>query len=543
MLRNIINKSLRLIKSRENAFVKDEGGQVLVLFAVVGMLLVFCVGTITDYGQTITKAINTQTAADAAALAAGSWVARGGNVQQIVNGIHYDINLTLAQIITMSLNICLIIYVILMAIYIILQVNPFTAAAAPPFKASADTVRSIETSIINTCSTIHDTTQKVINPLQKILVEATPLIAMLHANYAAYNNGATPLPELLLDYLPIDESTKDTINNISSYIPSHPLTTWTLGYDMKMWDMLKVTEVFESPDTLKYLFYNASKPEWAHPYRLGTLMPFTASIPFWLSSAKKLNWTDSFILQKNKKSAMMKRGMYSGAFGFSLDIDIVPDWLSDMFTKIEEAIEEVLDSIIEAILAPVKKLLGLPWDWLCLDACSKEEEEEEKNIPELGKQDIAYFTFIVGIKSEWGSFLKLFGGTLGKDPEQDKNIPVTWAFATVKITGNPIHPGGLYKKSNGDIGNIKTTIVPFWISSEPFFPQARLVSGYVADWQAMLRPVVFKLKPKKSTIDFNMKGKNKLQKANLVYKLFKKYILKKKKPPRELNGEMLLINH
>ncbi len=391
MLRNIINKSLKLIKSRENAFVRDEGGQVLVLFAVVGMLLVFTVGTITDYGQTITKAINTQTAADAAALAAGSWVARGGNVQQIVNGIHYDINLTLAQIITMSLNICLIIYVILMAIYIILQVNPFTAAAAPPFKASADTVRSIETTIINTCSTIHDTTQTVINPLQKILVEATPLIAMFHSNYAAFNNGATPLPELLLDYLPIPENIKDTITKIESYLPNHPLTTWTLGYDMKMWDMLKVTEVFESPDTLKYLFYNASKPEWAHPYRLGTLMPFTASIPFWLSSSKKLNWTDSFILQKNKKSKMMKRGMYGGAFGFSLDIDLVPDFITDIIDTIEEKIEEIIDSIIEAMLAPIKKLLGLPWDWLCLDACSDKEEEEEKkeeSASGLGKEDI-----------------------------------------------------------------------------------------------------------------------------------------------------------
>lgn len=549
---------LKTIKRRESALAQNESGQVLILFAVIGMLLVFCVGTITDYGQTVTKAINTQNAADAAALAAGSWVARGGNVQQFINGIHYDVNLTLAQIITMSLNICLIIYIILMAIYIILAVNPFTAAAAPPFQTAANTVRNIEDKIIKVCTRIHDVANKIIDPVQKVLVKATPLIAMLHSNYAAHNNGATPLPQLIIDLLPISESIKSDINQVLDYVSDvFPLCTWTLGYNMKMWEMLEVTEVFESPDTYKYLAINASKPAWAHPYRLNMLMPFTAAIPFWSSNADKLNWHDSFIMQKNKKPLMMGFGKFEDAFGFSMDIDIMPNWLSDIIDKIKGFVEDLITSAMAWILDKI----GWPWidfSFPCMGddkdgAIPIDEPQDPK--PEWDKEDIAFFTFIVGFKSEWGTFLKLFGPTIDKDPKEDKNVPTTWALATVKIRGHPIHPGGLYKKSDDTIGQLKLTIVPFWISCEPFFPQARLVSGYIADWEAMLTPVMFKLTsgmPKdnqKSTIPgkglTQLKGKSTFQKLKTMFGAFKELKSKSKTPPdpKVLPGKYLSLIH
>ena len=113
-------------------------------------------------------------------------------------------------------------------------------------------------------------------------------------------------------------------------------------------------------------------------------------------------------------------------------------------------------------------------------------------VEEHGVVDIAHFTFICGIKSEMGTFLKMFGPTLGESKDAS-NVPITFAVATVKIRGHLLRPGGLMKESDGSYTDIKLIVVPFWISAIPFFTQTRLVKGYEGDWEARLAPVLFQL--------------------------------------------------
>lgn len=540
---HLIKNCLKTIAKRENSFTKNESGQVLVFFAVIALLLVFFVGAITDYGQTVTKAINTQNSADAAALAAGSWVARGGNIQTIINGLHWDINLTLAQIITLTADICIIICAICLA----LSWLPFGVGQA--FYSVYSTTRSIENSIISTCSKVHDATNKAIDPVQKIVVKATPIIAMLHANLAASNNGASNITELLSDLIDnFPNEVKNPIQSILSVLDEvqnlgFPISTWTLSPNLKMWENLQVTEIFkyeEDPPGMpgaKSIIMNAKNSSWSHPYRLNYIMPFTAIIPFWINHKQSLEWNDPFIIQKNKKKEMLNNSIDLG-FDISFDISVMPDWFKKIMDELGDYFESLIDPIIEAI----ENFFGGLFDWIKFPDCfydveeKKEEGEEASSCNKQGIEDIAHFTFVTGFKSEAGVFLKLFGKTIDEDPDKN-NVPITWALATVKVKGHSMHPGGLYKDSAGNINKLKLHIYPFWISSEPFFPQARLVSGYVSDWFAVLAPVQFQL----TSGQTSDKDKEKSLKSKIFDAVMKK--LRGKKKPKILKGKFLGINH
>ena len=498
-----IANSLRMIRKREQTLLKNESGQVLFFFAVIAMVLVIFAGTITDYGMTITKKIKTQTAADAAALAAGGWVARMGNLEFTMNGIHWDMNYTLAQIITISSDIAMIICIICLA----LSWLPFGIGQV--FYSVYNTTKSIESSILTACCKVHKITDKIIEPVQSCLVKATPFLALFHANFAARNNGASSLPELFMDALPFSQDAKDAVNNAMDKIKDLPLPlpiyTWTLSPNLKIWDNLGVNEIFKFPDGLKSIVQNASKPEYANPYRIGPAMPFTGTLPFWFEKYDDLNWNDGFVVQKDKKSEWYETwGLFDGITDFNIDlgldfnIDLTPQWWKDLKAKIEAFIDGIENAITDWLKDTYAFLFGWIPDLPCLgDDENGNPVPNPETMPEpppdqpSGVEDIAHFTFVVGMKSELGTFLKFFGTTIGEDPAKS-NIPMTWAFATVKVRGHALHPAGLVK-SGSSFEQIKMHIVPFWISAEPFFTQKRFVTGYEGDWEAALSPVAFQI--------------------------------------------------
>ena len=483
--------SLALIAKRQRHLARNEGGQVLFFFAIIAMILVFFTATISDYGMTVTQKIKTQTAVDSAALAAGAWVARGGNIQQMINGIHWDMNYSLAQIITLSSDIAMIICIICLALSWI----PFGVGAA--FYSVFNATRKIESAIITTCSTVHTGLEGVLEPVQKVLVKTTPILALLHSNFAARNNGASSFPELLTDALPFSPSTKRDIQSVLTALDRQnlPLSvyTWTLSPNLKMWNNMEVTEVFKYKDSVKSILQNAQNTEWANPYRIGPVMPFTATLSFWSDKYKKLNWNDSFIIQKNKKDEL--EGEMSDDY-LDFSVDLTPKWLTHLINDIKSYFGRIKDGIVDWLKNSIAFLFAWIPDLPCMGG-----EEEEKETPDDGKkddedsfkvEDIAHFTFICGIQSRMGMFLKMFGPTLGEDPESSV-IPMTFAFATVKVRGHPLHPGGLMQDDNGGYQQIKLHIVPFWISAEPFFTQTRFVKGYEGDWETSLAPVQFQM--------------------------------------------------
>ncbi len=541
--KSFFKQCLNTIGKRESSFSKNESGQVLVFFAIIALVLVMFIGAISDYGQTITKAINTQNSADAAALAAGTWVARGGNIQTIINGLHFDMNLTLAQVITLTSDICIIICAICLA----LSWLPFVGGA---FYSVYNTTRTIENTIITTSARIHDATNSVIAPVQKIIVKATPIIAMLHANLAASNNGASNITELIGDMMDIlPDTVKTPVQSFLGVLDGVqdmgiPISTWTLSPNLKMWDNLQVTEIFKYPEdppgmpSAKSVVQNAKNSAWSHPYRLNYLMPFTAIIPFWLNHKKSLEWNDPFIIQKSKKDEMLDNSV-DVDFDVNFDISVIPDW----FKKMMDELGDLISGLIEPIVESIENFFGGLFDWIEFPDCFYDVEKKEEETPEnlsccdqTGVEDIAHFTFITGFKSEAGVFLKLFGKTIDEDPAKN-NVPITWAVATVKVKGHSMHPGGLYKDSDGNINKLKLHIYPFWISSEPFFPQARLVSGYVADWYAMLSPVQFQLTSGGKPKDDNKPATTKSKILGALKKL------KGKSKPKILEGKFLGFNH
>lgn len=518
-MKRMFQSSLALIAKRQRYLAGNEGGQVLFFFAIIAMVLVFFTATLTDYGMTVTQKIKTQTAVDSAALAAGAWVARGGNIQQMINGIHWDMNYSLAQIITISSDIAMIICIICLALSWI----PFGVGAA--FYSVYNATRTIESSIISACCTVHNTTNAVIDPVQKILVKTTPILALLHANFSARNNGASSIPELMNDALPFSRSTKNSIDSVLTALDRQnlPLSvyTWTLSPNLKMWNNMEITEVFKYPNTIKAIIQNSKNVKWANPYRIGPVMPFTATLSFWGNQSNRLNWNDNFIIQKNKKGELSKES--SGEIHFP-NIDLIPKWLTSLIDEVKSFFGKIRDGIIDWLKNSIAFLFAWIPDLPCLgneDSSGEGDDKkgkDSKNSFEV--EDIAHFTFICGIKSQMGMFLRIFGPTLGEDPESS-NIPMTFAFATVKVRGHPIHPGGLMQDGSGGYQQIKLHIVPFWISAEPFFTQSRLVKGYEGDWESTLAPVQFQYSSGDSSDDDE----------------------KDSAEPKILQGKLLGINH
>ncbi len=81
---------LQTIRRRHATFHRNEGGQVLMMVAVFALSLLTVTLSIIPVGQAISGKIQLQNAADSAALTAATWMARGANIQQIINGVHFD---------------------------------------------------------------------------------------------------------------------------------------------------------------------------------------------------------------------------------------------------------------------------------------------------------------------------------------------------------------------------------------------------------------------------------------------------------------------
>jgi hypothetical protein len=93
----------------------------------------------------------------------------------------------------------------------------------------------------------------------------------------------------------------------------------------------------------------------------------------------------------------------------------------------------------------------------------------------------------------------MFGPTIGEEKE-GFNVPMTLAFATARVRGHPLHPGGLLKlMSVPGVGDeyevIRMICVPFWISALPEQTRYRIFNPsfatYTGTWRPQLVPVTF----------------------------------------------------
>lgn len=78
------------LRKRHRSFRTNESGQALLMVAIFALSLLTITLSVIPVGQAITNRIQLQTAADHAALSAATWMARGANIHQLINGVHFD---------------------------------------------------------------------------------------------------------------------------------------------------------------------------------------------------------------------------------------------------------------------------------------------------------------------------------------------------------------------------------------------------------------------------------------------------------------------
>lgn len=147
---------------------RDESGQVTLLAAMVCFLTAFLAIIAFNTNEAIRNRIIAQNAVDSAASSAALWQARGCNLVQTLNNVHYTANQIAAGLEVASAAAC-----------VLAEIPWFTK---PPLCALCATLPVI------------DGTQQALNytitNIQQVVVNVTPLVAFLNANASARGSGA-----------------------------------------------------------------------------------------------------------------------------------------------------------------------------------------------------------------------------------------------------------------------------------------------------------------------------------------------------------------
>jgi len=82
---------MRSIIGKLRGLHREEGGQAIIFAALVFVVLVCFVALVVDVGEAVSWRIQMQSAVDAAALACGTTQARGLNMLQMMNDVHWGL--------------------------------------------------------------------------------------------------------------------------------------------------------------------------------------------------------------------------------------------------------------------------------------------------------------------------------------------------------------------------------------------------------------------------------------------------------------------
>lgn len=259
------------VKKRHKAFGSDCNGQVMVFSALMLLTLAAFTGSVVLVGQGIQGKIQTQNAADAASMAAVTWMARGSNILQITNGIHWDANVLIADAIIVS---CAVAAAEIAEDLEIPYIGEILAAA--DWEEERETIGELDQ--------VHTGVADAIAGIQDTVHYAFPIIAFLHANGLAQTNGAEHLD---LTNFPILKNFGIRLPSIPSVFQGVIPYTWTL-----------------SPSLISVLSTNFSKKVTPNDTKtaihMSSTMPFTPCIAF----AKFLNWNDHYYESQNADKAI-----------------------------------------------------------------------------------------------------------------------------------------------------------------------------------------------------------------------------------------------
>jgi hypothetical protein len=182
--------------ARIKALRSDQCGSVTLLAGMM-VFLVSIFGIIAlDTNKAISNRIIAQNAVDSAADSAALWQARGCNMLQQLNNLHYDVDTAACIAEGVAAGACIASAALLAA-----------EIAADVFFGAGEALRPIRIVTCVVCATLPfiDLGQQlfyaVIMPVQQAIVDVTPFLAFGYANANAYGSGADPLLQVAVQYL------------------------------------------------------------------------------------------------------------------------------------------------------------------------------------------------------------------------------------------------------------------------------------------------------------------------------------------------------
>ena len=255
---------LEQIKARHRRFARDEGGQVVLLTALLALVLVALPATLINLGQAIADKVQLQSAADAATLSATTWMARGSNLLQGFNGLHWDFNVFVADLI---ISTCL-------------EADAEIAATKDPIEAAAIWWRTYRW--VGREEDFQKSTARAIEGVQSTIQNLTPYLGFFYANEIAKKNGADKLDLSGFPVLgPVFRDLQKLIKPVQDVADIH---TWTLD-PSAAWP----------PSALAFAHKKSAPSNFSTPYYMEWWNPFDICIEF----ARTPSWHDNYWVSDN----------------------------------------------------------------------------------------------------------------------------------------------------------------------------------------------------------------------------------------------------
>ncbi|NCD35206.1 MAG: hypothetical protein EOL87_17550 [Spartobacteria bacterium] len=280
-----LRKKFQSLEQKKRAdFSSDEDGQVLLMSAILALALVASVLASIPIGQTITSRIQAQNAADAAAVASTTWMARGSNMMQGLNGVFWDFDADM------------ILYILATAARWDATIAEDTSKCGPwPWqwywcaKIPIDTIKGSKA--VREAADKHDKFAPVIADIQKTVATAVPYLAYLHANQLAGEHGVSvfnpaDIAPSLISRVPIlgtiIQQLGPLIQDAAKILGDASPKTWPVSFSL--WP----------PTTHTFCKKKSPSSQWKSPLHTTSTVPFTPCIvPFLRFISWKDDWYES----------------------------------------------------------------------------------------------------------------------------------------------------------------------------------------------------------------------------------------------------------
>jgi hypothetical protein len=158
----------------------DERGSLTLLAGMMVFLVTIFAIIAFDTNKAIYDRIVAQNAVDAAADSAALWQARGCNLEQMLNNLHYDVNTVACAAEGVATAGC-----VASAVFDVLQYVPFCEWAAGALQVSC-----VVCDALPVIDRLQHLFYKILMPLQQGIADVTPFLAFGYANANAYGSGA-----------------------------------------------------------------------------------------------------------------------------------------------------------------------------------------------------------------------------------------------------------------------------------------------------------------------------------------------------------------